>query len=266
MLLPHARSGLLRLLGLAIGGLLTVAAAPHRGLAEDASPAPCIASRPALATSGRLTRISDLLKAGRRVKILTIGSSSTAGTGATSAAAAYPARLAEEIRQRLPSADVMVIASGIAGETGSQTLARLSVEVESQKPDLVIWQVGTNDALTGVQAADFRNLLERGVAAATRFDADLILLDQQFYPTIRKKDRYERFVAIVKEVGLQKRACVFDRYTLMKSWSERSEEMFRAMLASDGFHMSDRGYACMARALADEIVRAALRPDDLIAF
>ena len=126
----------------------------------------------------------------------------------------------------------------------------------------MIWQVGTNDALTGVAAADFRNLVESGVATVARLGAELILLDQQFYPTIRKRDRYERFVAIVKDVGLEKRACVFDRYTLMKAWSERSGETFKAMLASDGFHMSDRGHACMAKALADEIVGAALHSTD----
>src|SRR5262245_33287673 len=250
------------------GALLSVAAMPalalagEPGAAANTSGIPCIAARPALATTGRLARTSELLRNGEAIKILAIGSSSTAGTGTSSPAAAYPAQLAAEIKRRLPSVDVKVIASGVAGETATQTLARLALEVEREKPDLVIWQVGTNDALTGVAAADFRNLVESGVASATRLGAELILLDQQFYPTIRKRDRYERFVAIVKDVGLEKRACVFDRYAMMKTWSERSGETFKAMLASDGFHMSDRGHACMAKALADEIVGAALHSTD----
>jgi hypothetical protein len=38
------------------------------------------------------------------------------------------------------------------------------------------------------------------------------------------------------------------------------------MLASDGFHMSDRGHACMARILADEIVKAASRSTATAAY
>ena len=52
---------------------------------------------------------------------------------------------------------------------------------------------------------------------------------------------------------------------MMKSWGERSEETLRTMLASDGFHMSDRGHACMARVLADEIVKAAARSTETAA-
>jgi lysophospholipase L1-like esterase len=250
-------------------GLLALATTP--ALAEDLQPsklvAPdCVASRPALATTGQLLRTAQRLRSGGALKVLAIGSSSTAGTGTSSPAFAYPARLAAEIEQRLPAIDVKIAASGVAGETAIQTLARLEREVESAKPDLVIWQVGTNDALSEVREDDFRSLVERGVAAVNRVGADLILLDQQFFPTIRKRDRYERFVGIVREVGLTKRACVFGRYAMMKAWGERSEETLRTMLSSDGFHMSDRGHACMARILADEIVKAAARPAETAAF
>jgi acyl-CoA thioesterase-1 len=245
-----------------LGGLCVMAASP--AVAEGPPPsrlaAPdCVASRPALATTGQLLRTAQRLRIGGALNVLAIGSSSTAGTGTSSPTSAYPAKLEEEIERRLPAVDVKIIASGVGGETAAQTLARLEREIATSKPDLVIWQVGTNDALAEVGEDDFRKLVERGVSAVDRVGADLILLDQQFFPSIRKRDRYERFVAIVREVGLTKRACVFGRYAMMKAWGERSEETLRAMLASDGFHMSDRGHACMARILADEIVRAASR-------
>lgn len=150
-------------------------------------------------------------------------------------------------------------ASGIGGETAVQTLERLEREVVRLRPDLVVWQVGTNDALADVGEDVFRSLVERGISVATAHGADLVLLDQQFYPTIRKKDRYERFVAIVQEVGMHKKTCVFSRYKLMKAWGDQSIDELKAMLAADGFHMSDRGHACMARLLANEIVATARR-------
>jgi lysophospholipase L1-like esterase len=216
----------------------------------------CIAARPALATTGDLTGTGERLAAGGKLSILAIGSSTTAGVGTSSPAAAYPARLEAEIERRLPNVDVKVTVSGVGGETAAQTIARLEREVAQTRPDLVIWQVGTNDALSDVREDDFRSLVERGIAATTAAGADLILLDQQFFPSLRRKARYERFVQIVRDAGMKKRACVFGRYALMKEWGEESSETLKTMLSGDGFHMSDRGHACMARILADEIVKA----------
>src|SRR4051794_8818905 len=99
MQLPGARSHLSKAFAVLVGALV-VATIPGHGLAEDRPSgsngpfAGCIASRPALATTGRLTRTSQILRAGEKLTILAIGSSSTAGTGASSPAAAYPVRLA----------------------------------------------------------------------------------------------------------------------------------------------------------------------------
>jgi lysophospholipase L1-like esterase len=220
----------------------------------------CVASRPALATTGSLMRTAQRLRAGGPLRVLAIGSSSTAGTGTSGPAYAYPARLADELKERLPGIDIRIEAAGVAGETASQTITRLERDIGDLHPDLVVWQVGTNDALADVGEDSFRAIVERGVTATSMAGADMILLDQQFFPNLRRKDRYERFVSIVREVGLTKRACVFGRYALMKAWGERSDETLRAMLSADGFHMSDRGHACMARILADEIVKAARQP------
>ena len=98
------------------------------------------------------------------------------------------------------------------------------------------------------------------IEAAVNSGADLVLLNQQFFPGIAKKERYERFVDIVREVGLRQHASVFGRYELMKEWADASNTGFRAMLADDAFHMSDQGYACLGRILSDEVVDAAQRP------
>jgi len=197
--------------------------------------------------------------------VLAIGSSSTSGVGTSSPDAAYPARLEHELREFVPDLAVRVVASGVGGETATETLARLVGQIASLQPQLVIWQVGTNDALSEGGEEQFRSLVERGAEAVVNSGADLILLNQQFFPGITKKERYERFVELVREVGLRWHASVFGRYELMKEWADASGQGFRAMLADDAFHMSDQGHACLARILSDEIVdaaqRAALTPE-----
>ncbi|GJD51804.1 hypothetical protein OPKNFCMD_4563 [Methylobacterium crusticola] len=195
---------------------------------------------------------------GRPVRVLAIGSSSTEGVGASSPARAYPRQLEGTLARAWRDAPVSVVNAGIGGETADQTLLRLEAALrQADKPDLVIWQVGTNDAVTGGDEARFRGLLEHGVALVRGAGIDLILLDQQFYPAIPDRARYERYVGLVASVAAAARVPVFSRYALMREWGRQDPTVLSGMLAQDGFHMGDRGYDCLAQALGQGIVRAA---------
>ena len=201
----------------------------------------------------RLSRLGRKLSRSAPIRILAIGSSSTQGIGASSPDHTYPARLEADLKQRWPKADISVMNAGIAGETVDATLLRLERLVRSQAFDLVIWQLGTNDAVHGDNVDAFRQLTLRGVAAAREAGVDLVLLDPQYYPGIGDVVRYERFVSAVKEVGEGRHIPVFDRYGMMKGWRAGGEAVLLATLAQDHFHMNDRGYACLAEALTSDI-------------
>lgn len=227
-------------------------------MAVDAAVSGCPLGRPVLSHRGDLRRTAGRLRAGGTLRVLALGSSTTAGVGASSLERAYPERLEAELAALVPGARVEVEASGVSGEKADGTLARLRREASGMRPDLVVWQVGTNDALTlGAGEADFRATLTEGVAAARSAGADILLLDQQFFPGIADRPRYERFVAIVKETGRASGVSVVHRYALMKAWSERSREELRALLWTDLFHMSDPGHACVARLIAEHVAAAA---------
>lgn len=149
--------------------------------------------------------------------------------------------------------------AGVGGEVSSATLARLRSDLANDRPDLVVWQVGTNDAVAGVELDDFRANLEAGVAAARARRVPIILVDPQFYFGIKNLTRFEQFVAAVGEVGARTHVPVFSRFAMMKAWAQQSAAALRATLSSDGFHMGDQGYACFARALADDIAQESAR-------
>lgn len=216
----------------------------------------CPLGRPAVFHRGDLRRSVEKLASKRPLRILAIGSSTTEGIGASSVEKAYPDRLELEMPQLLPSAKLEVDGSGVGGETSSETLERLEREVPIHEPDLVVWQVGTNDALSNETEDQFRKTLADGIAAVRAAGADILLLDQQFFPSIGNMRRYERFVALIKEAGRTYNVGVVHRYALMKAWSERSKEELRALLSTDGFHMSDLGHACVARLLAEHLYTA----------
>jgi lysophospholipase L1-like esterase len=224
-----------------------------------ASGSVCGASQGIFTARGANGSIKAKLARHEAVRILAIGSSSTEGIGASSPDRSYPAQLEDDLEARWKE-NVTVVNAGRGGETAIQTIERLEAALKAEPFDLVIWQVGTNDAVNGVDEERFRSLLDQGISAAQRAGIPMILLDQQYFPTIKDLARYERFVNAVGRMDDTRKVSVFSRYALMKGWNSRSPEELRAMLSADGFHMGDRGYDCLADGVADAIHRMASQP------
>ena len=247
------------LLGASLLALSPARASSLEPAGTDSEAETCPAGRSMLKHQAKLKDFAKRIAERAHLKILAIGSSSTFGVGATSPQHTYPARFGEELGQRFRT-KVDVINAGVGGETADATLARLEARVSAERFDLVVWQVGTNDAVRGGDEDKFRAFVQRGVELVKSRKMDLVLLDQQFYPTIKDPVRYERFVKVVETVGEEESTPVLSRYRLMKFWGERVPQDLRSMLANDGFHMSDRGYFCLAmamgRALSDLVTGA----------
>jgi acyl-CoA thioesterase-1 len=189
---------------------------------------------------------------GHPLDILAIGSSSTEGIGASSPANAYPARLEDELAKQA-GIDAEVKNAGVGGELAAKTLERLKSALKSRWARLVIWQVGTNDALVGVDEALFRATVEAGVAAVRTAGVPLVLIDPQMRLASPDAARYERYVAIVDEVGAEDRVPVLSRYAMMKTWAAKGAKALASLLSHDGLHMNDLGYRCLAHTLAEAI-------------
>jgi acyl-CoA thioesterase-1 len=208
----------------------------------------CPGSAAALDTNGAIFTIPRG-GVGQPLDILAIGSSSTEGVGATTPAHTYPAQLEDELTHRDGIA-ARVKNAGVGGELAAKTLQRLLVALKTGSARLVIWQVGTNDAIVGVDEALFRVTVEKGVAAARAAGVQLLLMDPQFTAKSQDEARFERFVAIVDETGARDRVPVLSRFALMKRWGAKGA---LALLSGDGLHMNDRGYQCIAHAIAEAI-------------
>ena len=200
----------------------------------------------------RVWRVDADSQTKKSLRILAIGSSSTEGVGASAPAFAYPAQLQARLASLL-GRPVEVDNSGVGGETVTATVIRLKVALATVKPDLVIWQVGTNDAVIGEDEAAFRASLLDGVEAIHAAKIPFVLLDPQFYPGLKDPARYEQYVRIIDDTGERSGAAVFARYAMMKEWAAESDGLLRAMLSKDAFHMSDRGYGCLAQSLAADL-------------
>ena len=231
---------------LAVLLLLSLLARP--GLAAADPPCP---RAPLQSLSLPATRAA--LMAHRPITIIAFGSSSTQGTGATTPEHTYPAQLQALLRTRWPDAGVTVINRGIGGQTIDSMAVRLVTDVIDPKPVLVIWQTGTNDALHHMSTAAFTAALEDGVRKIHEAGADVVLMDDQLSPRLAALDDqmvYDDIMARTAESGDTQ---LFSRAHLMKAWFAAGEPM-NAVIGPDGLHHTDRGYACVSRALADAII------------
>lgn len=191
------------------------------------------------------------------IKIVALGSSSTWGAGASSRANSYPARLEKELRNAWPQNDVRVINSGMNGQLAQHMLVRLDKDVGAQKPQLVIWQTGVNDAIKGVPIETFKQQLRAGIERIRQFGADVALVDQQFYPRFAKLKDGALYVAAMREVAAPLHVPVVQRFRIMQHLISSAQFTTATLLGPDQFHLTDRSYDCMGHFLAQSLRSAA---------
>ncbi|MFG1393702.1 SGNH/GDSL hydrolase family protein [Xanthobacter agilis] len=198
---------------------------------------------------------AERVRSGAALRILAIGSSSTAGVGASRPEANYPSQLARRLVEALGEGRVEVTNAGVSGESAPATVKRLEAFLSAaEKPDLVLWQVGTNDVIFGGTPERLGALVGRGLDAAAGVAA--VVIDQQYFPLILDLGRYEQFVAAVGEAAAERQVPLLGRYAMMKQWAAEDPDGFRHLFSWDRFHMNDKGYACLAQELADAVVQA----------
>jgi acyl-CoA thioesterase-1 len=207
-----------------------------------------------------LPRTAKRLANREPLTIVALGSSSTAGAGASSPDAAYPSRLAAALKEHFPSNAIIVLNSGVNGEDAREMLDRFETSVAAEKPNLVLWQVGTNTVLRDKPVSLVGSLIREGVARMKALGADLILIDAQFAPRVLAKAENEQMLNMLAATAKETSVGLFPRFAVMRRWREIQNIPFDAFLSPDGLHMNDWSYGCMAKLLADAIVEAATRP------
>jgi acyl-CoA thioesterase I len=193
------------------------------------------------------------------IRVLAIGSSSTAGVGASKPSATYVAKLENTLESSLKGLDFDVIGRGLSGEEAEGQSARMKREVEENRPDLVVWQVGTNDAIRHVDLESFRNCLRRTLAWLREQKVDVVLVDPQYGDALTADGYYERVVTAIAEVARESRVLLVDRFEAMKEIAREKGDKF--YLTSDNLHLNDTGHRCMAEQMARAIVEGIVLAD-----
>jgi len=241
--------------------LVGIHAPSHRAHAQTAPISPaCIAPVDLARFTHRLPRVGERIAQRLPITVVAVGSSSTAGAGASSFMTTYPARLEALLRERAAGAmPITVINRGVGGEEIRDMLARFDRDVIAAKPDLVLWQIGTNTVLHDHEIGGNPAMLAAGLVMLKSTGADVVLINPQYAPKVLAHPAIATMVALISATAKASDVEMFDRFAVMKYWRETREIPFETFLNPDLLHMNDWGYDCLAQLLAKAIADAATR-------
>jgi lysophospholipase L1-like esterase len=208
-----------------------------------------------LYTAAQLGAVKAALAENRPLKILAIG-----GSAAPGASASYPAKLEAALEHALPKVDVVIDHRGLPGEIASGAAERLRTMVTEAEPDLVVWQVGTHDAIARVDAEAFADALGEAVSWIRSHGIDVVLVDPIYTASMAADVDYNRIVDAVRQVATQQQVPLVRRYEALQYLSRRSDKGEGHMLGRQ-FRLNDLGLRCMAEHVALTIATSLMRTE-----
>jgi len=202
-----------------------------------------------------LERVTAAVAKDKALKIVVLGGSSSTLPGPDGAAAAYPARLEAALRSRLPGVNVTVAADTKPRQSAAEAADTIDKLVVDQKPQLVVWQAGTYDAVHGTDVEEFRATIADGVERLQASGADVVLVNMQYSPRTESIVAVGAYADAMRWVAREREVPVFDRLAIMRHWYESGQ--FNLYAATKDLGMAKQVHECLGRALASLIIDAA---------
>jgi acyl-CoA thioesterase-1 len=232
------------------------------------TPRPCKQHLDLVGFKYRLPHLTESLKRQRKIKIVAIGSSSTAGEDPV---IPFPFRLQLALRSRYPGRMIDVVNRGIGGQEAPEEFSRFESDVIAEAPTLTIWQVGTN----AIFHKDLYNppavagTIATGVSVLKGLPTDVILMDLQFVPALlqdnqgnkdpQKEHDTRLMVSLIAAVAKTEEVNLFPRFALMEQWCVADGVPLADLINPADplrLHMSEWATQCVTSALDSAIAKA----------
>ncbi|WOJ88210.1 GDSL-type esterase/lipase family protein [Methylocapsa polymorpha] len=205
-----------------------------------------------IAAPASLPNVAMSLQKRGTVRILAIGSSSTSGVGASSSGKTYPAQLEAILEHALKGVDIEIVNRGVPGEVAEITAERLKSEVALVKPDLVLWQLGTNDALARIAPEDFEATVRSALRWLKENGTDVVLVGPQYAPRFARDPNYFAIRDSLQRIAVAENILYVRRYDAMQFIAQAHANL--QLMSRDNFHLNDLGYQCMAEHVAHAVI------------
>ncbi len=197
-----------------------------------------------------LPNVAAALKRGPILRILTMG----AAPGRVSSRGDYADLIEAMLEGALKGTDVIMIDRGVSGELAIDAAERMKNEVALERPDLVLWQVGTNDALAYVPVDEFAATVKEQIDWLKAHKVDVVLVGLQFAPEMLRDAHYTLIRDTLRDVAARENVIVIRFYEAMEILKKAEEQ---GKPVAEQFDQSEEGYACLAQYVARAITLGA---------
>ena len=231
---------------------------------DEHHPNPFIPTRPVM-LDRRLKHLARRLDERGPVRIIAIGSSSTAGSHGV---APYPGRLEALLRGKFSAITIDVLNRGKSGEEAPDQEKCLDSVVIAAAPTLVIWQMGANAVFRRRDLGEVERAIRSGLQKLSSRPMDVILMDPQYLPPLLTMDRFKtalQMVSIIENVASEMKVSVFRRFDYMRRMHRYERVSFDRMIAPDDMdrlHHSDWSTGRVTQAMFEVMVHALREPAD----
>jgi hypothetical protein len=216
---------------------------------------PCAVPGYLLFGDSLLERVGSAAKKDKALKIVVMGGFSSTLPGPDGASFAYPARLDVALASRLPNLKVSVATDIRPRQTAVQIVDDIEKLVADQKPNLVIWQTGTYEALRGLDPEEFRSAVQDGVEKLQSAGVDVLLMNMQYSPRTDAVVALAAYVDGIRWVAREREVPVYDRLAIMRHWYDAGQ--FDLYAATKDMKTAKSVHDCIGRTLAASIIDAA---------
>lgn len=212
----------------------------------------CEAPASTIAANAPLPHLAAALATHKTIEILAVGSASMESLGESAGVKSYPVQIEDLLKFALKGVDVDVINRGTGGEIAQTSAERIRSEVALTKPDLVLWQLGTNDALARIDAEQFTDTVTSTINWLKANDIDVVLVGLQYTTRFAKDEYYFAIKRALDKIAKDQNILYVKRYDAMKFISQTRAKVH--LMSADNYHLSDIGTQCMAEHVARAVV------------
>jgi hypothetical protein len=200
-----------------------------------------------------LPHVSEALD--RKALTIVVLGSAYSTIGGANGPKAYPATLETVLRNRFPDVDIRVTTYAKPRDTAADMDKAVAPVLAKEKPALVVWQTGTVEAMRRVDPDEFRTALESGIALIQKAQSDVLLMNMQYSPRTETIFTVDTYAEVMRFVALQQELLLFDRFSIMKHWSELG--LFDFYATTNKLDVAERVHQCIGRLMGDLIEQAA---------
>ena len=211
-------------------------------------PKACETPGPQVIANSPLPNVAAALKERKKITILAIGSTSASLRGPVSGG--HYAIVERFLESNFKGLDVVIVHRGVSGELAADAGARIKTEVALADPDLVLWQLGTADALAQVPVADFYVAVSETIAWLKEHKIDVILVGLRYARSMAKDLHYQAIRAAIDDIAEKQMVLRIGRYAAEETLEKLRRE--QGVLMSETV-VTESSYVCMAEYLARAI-------------